>query len=455
MNHLYKLYFYHVATWLSNQRQFNKGKRPMPTERIELLQKLVDEGRLVWDGTDLGGRRRHSEVAWPTNYAALLKYREEFGHCNFNQSSLFKYTTHGPNGVDVTYTVQLGKWLTQQKQTIKEGIRRRGLTNERMALLKGLVDNKILMWPDVVFPESLTEPVKVEKPPKINDSNVLQELTQACEYHDDGEGEGEGVDDSTEAGGSQQSPENQPSTTTTSKRPKQTNTNNTYSTFQSQLNFYTLCQNDPNYAIIANKTDPADTTTQPSRYDVRGRNSDLKRGPKRKLPFSTEDSTTTTTTNTTNTKRKSKNTKNTDNTNIIPLPAATETNPSLALWQALYEGVDTSEFLPVEEGVHALSSVYSFFNGITAGDAPVSVPESSSQTTFSSSSYSHTPHSEQPQPHSEQPQPHPEQKGDLDTSEDPVVALNAPVEHEHEQHVAVVTAREEEETMVREGERCV
>ena len=435
-----KLYLYHVATWLSNQRQFNKGKRPMPTERIELLQKLVDEGRLVWDGTDLGGRRRHSEVAWPTNFAALLKYREEFGHCNFNQSSLFKYTTHGPNGVDVTYTVQLGKWLTQQKQTINEGIRRRGLTNERMALLKGLVDNKILVWPDVVFPESLTEPVKVEKPPKINDSNVLQELTQACEYQEGEEGEGEG----STSGDSNQSPENQPSTTTTtSKRPKHMNTNNTYSTFQSQLNFYTLCQNDPNYAIIANKTDSTDTTTQPSRYDVRGRNSDLKRGPKRKLPFSTDDSTTTT--NTTNTKRKSKNTKNTDNTNIIPLPAATETNPSLALWQALYEGVDTSEFLPVEEGVQALSSVYSFFNGITAGDVPVSVPESSSHTTSSSSSsYSHT-------PHSELPQPHPEQGGDLDTSEDPV-------EHKHEQHVAVVTAREEEEVvdaMTREGERCV
>ena len=130
----------------------------MPADREALLQKLVNEGRLLWDGTDLGGRRRHSDITWPTNYAALLKYKELRGHCNLTKSASFRCTLKGPNDEDIPYAGPLGKWLSDQKQLVAEGIARRGLTDDRMALLKALVDDGSLNWPDVVFPVILQVP---------------------------------------------------------------------------------------------------------------------------------------------------------------------------------------------------------------------------------------------------------------------------------------------------------
>ena len=157
----------------------------MPADREALLQKLVNDGRLLWDGTDLGGRRRHSEVAWPTNYAALLKYKELRGHCNLTKSASFRCTLKGPNDEDIPYNGPLGKWLADQKQLVAEGVARRGLSDERMALLKALVDEGSLNWPDVVFPVILVMPASGTA---SADSTFIED-----EDDDDEEEEGQGL----------------------------------------------------------------------------------------------------------------------------------------------------------------------------------------------------------------------------------------------------------------------
>ena len=70
-----------LGLWLSNQRCGRRGTKgySLLPEREAQLQILVDEGKLVWDNNNI-------IEAWQNNYALLVAYGNEHGHCNVPQS---------------------------------------------------------------------------------------------------------------------------------------------------------------------------------------------------------------------------------------------------------------------------------------------------------------------------------------------------------------------------------
>ena len=77
---------------------------------------------------------------WQVNYAALVQYGEEYGHCNILQKDSFECILPGmgEDDGDLQYKGKLGVWLNKQRQAKKGHIN--ALKPEREALLQTLVD---------------------------------------------------------------------------------------------------------------------------------------------------------------------------------------------------------------------------------------------------------------------------------------------------------------------------
>ena len=82
------------------------------------------------------------DIDWPRHYAALLRYKEEHGHCNVSRSVTCECVLpgKGDDGVsDYEYRGKLGEWVHTQRSA-KKGQGGCKLTPEREALLQKLVD---------------------------------------------------------------------------------------------------------------------------------------------------------------------------------------------------------------------------------------------------------------------------------------------------------------------------
>jgi hypothetical protein len=77
-------------------------------------------------------------IDWNLNYAALLAYRAEHGHCNIPQKHTYECILpgKGENGQDYHYKGNLGKWADNQRQFKKAG----KLPPDRDELLQQLCD---------------------------------------------------------------------------------------------------------------------------------------------------------------------------------------------------------------------------------------------------------------------------------------------------------------------------
>lgn len=137
-----------LGTWLANQRSFHNGRRGearrLTPEREELMQRLVNEGKLLWDASEMSGTKVYGQTSWPLNYAALLQYRQLYGHCHVSQSFNFECMIPGENGQEIPYRGNLGRWLMTQRQS-KKG-QRNPLSPERDALLQKLQDEGVFAW---------------------------------------------------------------------------------------------------------------------------------------------------------------------------------------------------------------------------------------------------------------------------------------------------------------------
>ena len=85
--------------------------------------------------------RRRNDKDWPRHYAALLEYYKEHGTCNVPQQVYYECELPGmgdEEGEDFHYIGYLGLWLANQRRC-KRGLRS-ALTPKRDALLQALVD---------------------------------------------------------------------------------------------------------------------------------------------------------------------------------------------------------------------------------------------------------------------------------------------------------------------------
>jgi hypothetical protein len=149
------VYIGNLGKWLTKQRQGRKGHGvKLHSDREALLQKLVDEGKLLWDATCMKTNPLN-EPSWETHYAALLQYMSEFGHCNVPHEATYSCQINVACGgqqdeqyMTVEYHGHLGRWVSKQRQLYKgkqAGKERDAskLIPEHEMLLQQLVDQGI------------------------------------------------------------------------------------------------------------------------------------------------------------------------------------------------------------------------------------------------------------------------------------------------------------------------
>jgi len=128
----------HLGAWLATQRREHLNGKMRP-ERLELLQKLVNENMLEWAPLN---HSKQSEQTWPLMYECLRMYclERQKEHPGVEVSSIpeTKTWTH-PDG----WEVGLGRWMhTQNKQ------RRAGkLRPDRCEKMEELVTAGMFRWP--------------------------------------------------------------------------------------------------------------------------------------------------------------------------------------------------------------------------------------------------------------------------------------------------------------------
>jgi hypothetical protein len=101
-------------------------------------------GLLLWDASEMNAaiiNKANNNITWPINYAALVKYGEEYGSCNIPQDKSYECILPGmgENGSDYEYKGKLGKWLSTQRRA-KQGKGTCVIGPEREAKLQILVD---------------------------------------------------------------------------------------------------------------------------------------------------------------------------------------------------------------------------------------------------------------------------------------------------------------------------
>ena len=138
-----------LGSWLSTQRQSKKGHGGrLSPERQQLLQRLVDDGKLLWK------MRHHSDYEWNHHYAALLEYCKQYGNCNIPYYEEYECVIPDPQasgtnltvtvGRNVTYQGKLGEWLRNQRNL--KYSQSEELLPSQWKLLQSLVDENKLAW---------------------------------------------------------------------------------------------------------------------------------------------------------------------------------------------------------------------------------------------------------------------------------------------------------------------
>jgi hypothetical protein len=128
-----------------------------PIATLDLIEKVVGKGKRKSNTkqfeTDVPKKKKAPQVEqydWDTNYAALLEYLKEHGHCNvpFTYANQFYecyipiMTTSVDGGVDSStsvlhYVSNLGKWLHHQRHMHRMLAHK--MPPEQLALLQKLV----------------------------------------------------------------------------------------------------------------------------------------------------------------------------------------------------------------------------------------------------------------------------------------------------------------------------
>jgi len=127
-----------LGAWLASQRRdYMNGK--LKPERLDPLQKLVDEGLLVWAPLN---HSKQSEQAWPFMFDCLKHYCHEqsqkFGGAAVKSIPEVLKWKH-PSGIEVG----LGRWMhTQNKQR-----RTQKLRADRLGMMDELIQEGVFMWP--------------------------------------------------------------------------------------------------------------------------------------------------------------------------------------------------------------------------------------------------------------------------------------------------------------------
>ena len=127
-----------VGKWLNNQRM-DKSKGTLRSDRCDILQKLVNEGKLQWFVNPV--EVSTDDDQWDVMYSALVRYGEcHGGDCNVPQ----RYITCLENGDEV----KLGLWLSRQRQlkTNRDNKDVSIIRLDRMQRLQQLVDEGKLQW---------------------------------------------------------------------------------------------------------------------------------------------------------------------------------------------------------------------------------------------------------------------------------------------------------------------
>jgi hypothetical protein len=88
------------------------------------------------------------DTQWNRNYAALVKYGEEYGTCNIPSLKSYECILPGmgEDDSDYEYKGKLGYWLKRQRQAKKGGQGRAALTAERETKLQILVDKGKIIY---------------------------------------------------------------------------------------------------------------------------------------------------------------------------------------------------------------------------------------------------------------------------------------------------------------------
>lgn len=128
-----------LGNWVYWQRELQKKSGSTLTpDKEALLQALADEGKFTWDNSACNPAllsKQKSDDIWPTSYAALLKFGEEFN--TYNVPDKRKYRCEFEDGA--TYEGNLGNWLAYQR-LLKKGRRGTSLKPNREIMLQVLVD---------------------------------------------------------------------------------------------------------------------------------------------------------------------------------------------------------------------------------------------------------------------------------------------------------------------------
>ena len=96
-------------------------------------------------------------TSWNANYAALLAYREQHGHCNVPYGETYECILPGmgDGGSDLHYKGKLGAWLASQRQARRGAHTVKRLTVERESKLQELVDQGTLHFTSLSLVMSL------------------------------------------------------------------------------------------------------------------------------------------------------------------------------------------------------------------------------------------------------------------------------------------------------------
>jgi len=118
-----------LGKWLSNQRS-QKREGNLSQDRLDKLQGLVDQGKLVWNAGEIHRNFMIHDNKWNDMFNHLVEYGERHSNGNCNLPASYILTL--PDNSEI----KLGKWLSNQRSQYREG----SLSQDRLDKLQGLVD---------------------------------------------------------------------------------------------------------------------------------------------------------------------------------------------------------------------------------------------------------------------------------------------------------------------------
>lgn len=101
---------------------------------ILICQALIDQKKLDLNYSRTYGVGKIDVERWNSNYEALIRYGQQFGHCNVPQATVFPLANGDP--------CKLGHWINKQRKDKKNEC----LLPDRERKLQILVDAGLLKW---------------------------------------------------------------------------------------------------------------------------------------------------------------------------------------------------------------------------------------------------------------------------------------------------------------------